>query len=113
MPPVRAAGVALATAHTRSMLPGRAKCDVVAHVVGRYAEIVGCAIGKAINGNHNLGGASVGALSGRRPVGGFSVLGERRRQFVLGAIIILRSREHVRQKMVESTLQMRALWTRE
>ena len=79
-----------------------------AHVVGHYAEIVGCAIGKAINSNRNLGGASVGVLSGRRPVGGFS-LGERRRQFVLGAIIILRSREHIRQKMVESTLQHASL----
>ena len=49
-----------------------------AHVVGHYAEIVGCAIGKAINGNRNLGGAPFGVVSGRRPVGGINLFGERR-----------------------------------
>ena len=54
------------------------RSDGVAHVVGRYAEIVGCAIGKAINSNRNLGGAPFGVVSGRRPVGGINLFGERR-----------------------------------
>jgi hypothetical protein len=77
----------------------------VAHALGRYAEIVGRAIGKTINGNGNLGRAPFGVLCGRRPMGRISVLAERRRQFILGAIIILRSRDHVHQKMVENALQ--------
>jgi hypothetical protein len=36
-------------------------------------------------------------------------LGERRRQLILGAIIILRSRDNVYQKMVESALQHASL----
>jgi hypothetical protein len=42
----------------------------VPYVIRRCAEIVGCAIGKAIDGNRNLGGAPLGVLSGRRPMGG-------------------------------------------
>jgi hypothetical protein len=51
------------------------------------------------------GATPLGVLRGRRPMDGVGALIERRRQFILGTIIILRGREHVRQKVVESTLQ--------
>lgn len=79
---VQPAGVFVSISHgTYSLDASRAgnainsaiRSNGVAQVIELYAEIVGCAISKAINGNRNLGGAPLGVLSGRRPVGGISV----------------------------------------
>ena len=81
----------------------------VPNLLGCGGEIVGGPIGKAIDGNRNLRGASLGMLASRRPMDGVGVLGERSRQFIFGAIIIPRSRDNVCQKVIESALQHASL----